>query len=92
MTAVIERTGAEPAGRNKILWLVSAGHFVSHFYMLVLPPLFPLVRADFGVSYTELGLALTAPWSAFSLRIRRRFLTTRCRFSQNNPLHPTRYA
>ncbi len=27
--------------------------------MLVLPPLFAFVRADYGVSYTELGLALT---------------------------------
>src|SRR6266581_1479760 len=38
---------------------VSAAHFVSHFYLLVLPPLFVFVRADYGVSYTELGLALT---------------------------------
>jgi FSR family fosmidomycin resistance protein-like MFS transporter len=38
---------------------VSAAHFVSHFYLLALPPLFGFVRADYGVSYTELGLALT---------------------------------
>src|SRR3954447_18964296 len=38
---------------------VSAAHFVSHFYMLVLPPLLAFVRADYSVSYTELGLALT---------------------------------
>ena len=38
---------------------MSAAHFVSHFYMLVLPPLFAFVRADYGVSYTEIGLALT---------------------------------
>jgi FSR family fosmidomycin resistance protein-like MFS transporter len=38
---------------------VSGAHFVSHFYLLVLPPLFAFVRADYGVSYTELGLALT---------------------------------
>ena len=38
---------------------VSAAHFVSHFYMLVLPPMLDIVRADYGVSYTELGLALT---------------------------------
>src|SRR5262249_24441377 len=40
--------------------LVSAAHFVSHYYILILPPLFPLVRAEFGVSYVELGVALTA--------------------------------
>jgi MFS family permease len=38
---------------------VSIAHFVSHFYMLVLPPLFAFVRADYAVSYTEIGLALT---------------------------------
>src|SRR5260221_7464599 len=38
---------------------VSAAHFVSHFYMLVLPPLFAFVRADYGVNYTEVGLAIT---------------------------------
>ena len=38
---------------------VSAAHFVSHFYMLVLPPLFAFVRADYAVTYTEVGLALT---------------------------------
>jgi MFS transporter, FSR family, fosmidomycin resistance protein len=39
---------------------VSAAHFVSHYYILLLPPLFEFVRADYNVSYTELGLALTA--------------------------------
>ena len=38
---------------------VSTAHFVSHFYMLVLPPLFAFVRADYGVNYTEIGLAIT---------------------------------
>ena len=39
---------------------ISTAHFVSHFYLMALPPLFAFVRADYGVSYTELGLALTA--------------------------------
>jgi MFS family permease len=38
---------------------VSAALFVSRFYMLVLPPLFAFVRADYAVTYTEIGLALT---------------------------------
>ena len=38
---------------------VSTAHFVSHFYMLVLPPLFVFVKDDYGVSYTEIGLAIT---------------------------------
>jgi MFS family permease len=44
----------------RIIAGVSAAHFVSHYYILILPPLFGFVRADYGVSYTELGLALTA--------------------------------
>lgn len=40
--------------------MISAGHFLSHFYALVLPPLFPLLKAEFGVSYLQLGLAMTA--------------------------------
>ena len=42
----------------RVIALVGAAHFVSHIYILVLPPLFPFVRADFGVSYTELGIAI----------------------------------
>jgi MFS family permease len=43
----------------RVISSVSAAHFVSHYQYLVLPPLFAFVRADYGVSYTELGLALT---------------------------------
>ena len=39
--------------------LIGAGHFMSHYYLLALPPLFPLLKAEFGVSYVELGLAMT---------------------------------
>lgn len=47
------------SGRDsKVIGLVSAGHFFSHFYMLLLPPLFPLLRDVYGVGYTELGFAI----------------------------------
>ncbi|HEY4908077.1 MAG TPA: MFS transporter [Methylomirabilota bacterium] len=38
--------------------IVSGAHFISHFFQLTLPPLFPLLRDDFGVSYTQLGLLM----------------------------------
>ncbi len=47
------------SGEIRLIAGVSAAHFVSHYYILVLPPLFAFIRADYGVSYTELGLALT---------------------------------
>lgn len=36
--------------------LVSLAHGLSHFFQLVLPPLFPILREDLGASYTELGM------------------------------------
>lgn len=33
-------------------------HGFSHFYQLVLPPLFPLIQAETGISYTRLGLLM----------------------------------
>ena len=51
---------APSAPETRVIASVSAAHFVSHFYFLVLPPLFVYVRAEYGLSYTELALALTA--------------------------------
>jgi MFS family permease len=48
-------------GEAKLLTLISTGHFFSHFYLIVLPPLFPLLEAELGVGYAALGLLLTLP-------------------------------
>ncbi len=45
--------------KTKVIGLVSSGHFFAHFYVIVLPPLFPLLQKEFGVSYSALGLLLT---------------------------------
>jgi MFS transporter, FSR family, fosmidomycin resistance protein len=58
MTAITADTPR--ATDTRVITLVGAAHFVSHYYILILPPLFLLVRAEFGVSYVELGIALTA--------------------------------
>jgi len=42
----------------RIITIVGGAHFVSHFFQLALPPLFPLLRDDFAVSYTQLGLLM----------------------------------
>jgi MFS family permease len=45
-------------GYVRVVGLISFGHFFAHLNVLVLPPLFPLLKGAFGVGYTELGLLL----------------------------------
>lgn len=52
---MMDATLAAPWREIKSLSLVSIGHGLSHFYMLVLPPLFPLLKAEFGISWAALG-------------------------------------
>src|ERR1700674_4963869 len=54
------RTESRRTRDTRVIGLVSGTHFVSHFYILLLPPLFPFVRAEYGVNYIELGLSLAA--------------------------------
>jgi len=61
MAQITEVSGGVPRTHEvRIISLVCSAHFVSHFYILVLPPLFPFIREFYGVSYTQLGFALTA--------------------------------
>lgn len=51
-----------PSGRGNyaaVMGTIGSGHALSHFFMLALPPLFPLLKAEFGVSYAALGLLIT---------------------------------
>jgi len=61
MTSVTEITAPKPGVSDaRVIGLVSAAHCVSHIYMLVLPPLFAFIRADYGLSYTELAVVLAS--------------------------------
>jgi FSR family fosmidomycin resistance protein-like MFS transporter len=51
---------SERAAETRLITGVCFAHFVSHYYIMLLAPLFVFVREDYGVSYTELGLAFTA--------------------------------
>lgn len=51
---------AGSGARNKLVGLICVGHFYSHFSGLILPPLFPLLAREFGVSYVELAYTVAA--------------------------------
>jgi MFS family permease len=47
-----------PARDGLIIALIGAAHFISHFTILCIPPLFPMMRKELGVSYAALGGAV----------------------------------
>jgi MFS transporter, FSR family, fosmidomycin resistance protein len=59
MSQATELLGVRPASHHRVVGGVSAAHFVSHYYILLLAPLLPFVRADYGISYTEIGFVLS---------------------------------
>ena len=54
-------TAPQIAGRSDalVIGLVSLAHLLSHFYQVILGPLFPLLKVEFGVSYTALGCIIS---------------------------------
>ena len=44
----------------RVVGAVSAAHFMSHYYIILLAPLMPFVRDEYQVSYTQIGLAFAA--------------------------------
>lgn len=44
----------------QVIGLVGLAHGVSHFFHLILAPLFPWLKDEFSLSYAELGLLMTA--------------------------------
>jgi MFS family permease len=51
---------ARPSGTDemRVVGSISAAHFLSHYYILLLPPLFLFVRDEYDVSFTALSFAL----------------------------------
>ena len=43
----------------RTIGLIGLAHGTSHFFHMLLPPLFPLFIRDFGLSYAELGLLVS---------------------------------
>ena len=52
MTQTAEVLSASRPSYVRLVGVVSAAHFVSHYYIILLAPLMPFVREAYGVSYT----------------------------------------
>jgi drug/metabolite transporter (DMT)-like permease len=54
---------SRPAGLGreaKVIALVALAHFTSHIHIMLLPPILGQVKEAFGVSFTQVALAITA--------------------------------
>jgi len=51
----------------QVIGLIASGHATSHFLQLALPPLFPLMREELGLSYAALGLVMTLFYAVSAL-------------------------
>ena len=51
--------GVTAQRQSRTLFGVAAAHWLSHVHIMVLPPLFPVLHAKFGLSYIELGFVIT---------------------------------
>jgi FSR family fosmidomycin resistance protein-like MFS transporter len=68
MATATATSGPDPRGGDlPVISLIGAAHFGSHYFHLVLPPLFPALKEALGVSYTELGLLMTLFFAASGL-------------------------
>ena len=56
--ATLAKPARHETGGRELVGLVSVSHALQHLYVAVLPLTYPLVVAEFHVSYTALGLVL----------------------------------
>lgn len=60
MTTFSQSAPISAKGEFRTIAAIGAAHFTSHSLQFALAPLLPLMRADLGVSFTDLGLVLAA--------------------------------
>lgn len=58
-TATLEPPSHSLRHDAQVIGLVGLAHGVSHFFHLILAPLFPWIKTEFALSYAELGLLMT---------------------------------
>jgi MFS family permease len=64
----LDNASAESFRRDaRVIGLVGSAHGLSHFLQLALPPLFPLLRAEFDATWTMLGALMGVFYAASGL-------------------------
>ena len=58
-TATLPDRGVSARRDLKTISLIGVAHGTSHFFHLLLPPMFPVFMREFGLSFSELGLLVT---------------------------------
>ncbi len=58
-TTTLPDSTPAPADDACVIALIGFAHGVSHFFHLLLPPLFPWLMAEFGLSFVEIGATMT---------------------------------
>jgi MFS family permease len=60
-SATLPAASQSPGARHdaEVIGLVGLAHGTSHFYHLLIPPLFPWLMRDFGLSFTEVGALMS---------------------------------
>jgi MFS family permease len=57
-------SGAAPRHAWKELWLITVGHGLTHWYPATFYLLLPLIGAELGLSYSQIGLIMTCQYIA----------------------------
>jgi MFS transporter, FSR family, fosmidomycin resistance protein len=64
LSAVVLPQDPAPARRWRELWLISIGHGLTHWYPATFYLLLPLIGAELGLSYSQIGLIMTCQYIA----------------------------
>jgi len=64
LSSVIAAEAAPPRHAWKELWLITIGHGLTHWYPATFYLLLPLIGAELGLSYSQIGLIMTCQYIA----------------------------
>ncbi len=68
MTAVVSASEEKPIGRSMSeVWIITIGHSLTHWYPATFYILLPLIGAEMGLTYGQIGMILTAQYAAGAL-------------------------